>query len=39
VIGALIAFRTIYFLIPFVIGSLMLGAFELAHRRHRASPG
>jgi glycosyltransferase 2 family protein len=39
VIGALIAFRTIYFLIPFVIGSLMLGAFEFAHRRHRALPG
>jgi uncharacterized membrane protein YbhN (UPF0104 family) len=39
VIGALIAFRTIYFLIPFVIGSLMLGAFEFTHRRHRASPG
>ena len=39
VIGALIAFRTIYFLIPFVIGSLMLGAFEFAHRCHRALPG
>jgi glycosyltransferase 2 family protein len=39
VIGALIAFRTMYFLIPFVLGSLLLGAFELTHRRHRASPG
>jgi uncharacterized membrane protein YbhN (UPF0104 family) len=39
VIGALIAFRTMYFLIPFVIASLLLGAFELTHRRHRASSG
>jgi uncharacterized membrane protein YbhN (UPF0104 family) len=33
VIGALIAFRAIYYLIPFVIGCLVLGAVELARRR------
>jgi glycosyltransferase 2 family protein len=33
VIGALIAFRAVYYLIPFAIGCLVLGAVELARRR------
>ncbi|MGH6912384.1 MAG: UPF0104 family protein, partial [Geminicoccales bacterium] len=35
VIGALIAFRVVYFLIPFLIGGLLLCAFELVRRRRR----
>ena len=37
VIGALIAFRAIYFLIPFVIGGLVLGASEIVRRHRRAA--
>jgi uncharacterized membrane protein YbhN (UPF0104 family) len=33
VIGALIAFRAVYYLIPFAIGCLVFGAMELARRR------
>jgi glycosyltransferase 2 family protein len=33
-VGALVAFRVIYFLIPFFIGGLVLGASEIV-RRHR----
>ena len=38
VIGALIAFRAIYYLIPFVIGSLVFGATELVRRQRRPLP-
>jgi hypothetical protein len=38
VIGALIAFRAVYYLIPFAMGLLVLGAVEL-RRRRRASVG
>ena len=38
VIGALIAFRAVYYLIPFVIGSLLFGATELVRRPRRAVP-
>lgn len=38
VVAALIAFRTIYFLIPFAIGSTLLGIIELRRRRQRAGP-
>ncbi|MGH6900398.1 MAG: UPF0104 family protein [Geminicoccaceae bacterium] len=38
VIGALIAFRAVYFLIPFVIGSLVLGVSEIVRRHRRAAP-
>jgi hypothetical protein len=37
VVAALIAFRTIYFLIPFAIGSTLLGLIELRRRRRRAA--
>ncbi len=41
VIGALLAFRAIYYLIPFGIGSLVFGATELLRRQRRpvADPG
>ena len=38
VIGALVAFRAIYYLVPFVIGSLLFGATELVRRQRRALP-
>jgi hypothetical protein len=38
VIGALVAFRAIYFLIPFLIGGVVLGVSELLRRRRRAAP-
>lgn len=38
VIGALIAFRAVYYLVPFAMGLLVLGAVEL-RRRRRASVG
>ena len=38
VIGALVAFRAIYYLIPFVIGSLVFGATELVRRQRRPLP-
>jgi hypothetical protein len=34
VIGALIAFRAIYYLLPFVLGCLVLAAAEVHRRRH-----
>jgi glycosyltransferase 2 family protein len=37
VVGALVAFRAIYFLIPFVIGGLVLGASEIIRRQRRRS--
>jgi uncharacterized membrane protein YbhN (UPF0104 family) len=37
VVGALVAFRAIYFLIPFVIGGLVLGASEIMRRHRRQS--
>ena len=37
VIGALIAFRAIYFLIPFVIGGLVLGIAEIVRRQRGAA--
>jgi uncharacterized membrane protein YbhN (UPF0104 family) len=37
VIGALVAFRAVYFLIPFVIGGLVLGASEMVRRHRRAA--
>lgn len=36
VIGALVAFRVIYYLVPFVIGLALLAAFEWTH--HRQAP-
>jgi glycosyltransferase 2 family protein len=36
VIGALVAFRAVYYLIPFVLGSLTFGITELLHRQRRA---
>jgi uncharacterized membrane protein YbhN (UPF0104 family) len=36
VIGALVVFRVIYFLVPFAIGAALFAAYELAQRR-RAS--
>jgi glycosyltransferase 2 family protein len=38
VVGALVAFRAIYYLIPFLLGSLALGIFELVRRHRRAAP-
>jgi hypothetical protein len=37
-VGAVVAFRVIYFLIPFVIGGLILGVSEIARRQRRAAP-
>jgi glycosyltransferase 2 family protein len=37
VVGALVAFRAVYFLIPFFIGSLVLGASEIIRRHRRKS--
>ena len=41
VIGALVAFRALYDLIPFMLGSLLFGATELVRRQRRpvADPG
>jgi hypothetical protein len=36
VVGALIAFRVIYYLIPFVIGSVLFAACEIVRRQRRA---
>lgn len=36
-VGALVAFRAVYFLMPFFIGGLVLGVAELV-RRHRRKP-
>lgn len=33
VLGALVAFRALYYLLPFVLGAAALGAAELLHRR------
>jgi hypothetical protein len=33
VVGALVAFRVLYFLIPFTIGAALFAAYELAQRR------
>lgn len=38
VFGALVAFRAIYFLIPFFIGGLVFGLCEIVRRRHRPGP-
>lgn len=38
VIGALIAFRVIYYLIPFLIGGVVLGVSEIVRRQRRAAP-
>ena len=38
VIGALIAFRAVYYLIPFLIGGLVLGGSEILRRHRRAVP-
>ena len=37
VIGALVAFRFIYFLVPFTIGAALFAACELAQRRRRGA--
>jgi hypothetical protein len=37
VVGALVAFRAVYFLIPFVIGGLVLGVSEIVRRQRRAA--
>ena len=37
VIGALVAFRAVYFLIPFVIGGLVLGVSEIVRRQRRTA--
>lgn len=37
VIGALLVFRAVYFLIPFILGCLLLAATELARRRQAAA--
>jgi glycosyltransferase 2 family protein len=39
VLGALVAFRAIYFLIPFLIGGAALGISEFLRRRRRGTPG
>ena len=36
VIGALLAFRAVYYLVPFVLGSLTFGVTELLRRQRRA---
>jgi uncharacterized membrane protein YbhN (UPF0104 family) len=36
VIGALVVFRFIYFLVPFPIGAVLFAACELMQRRHGA---
>ena len=36
VIGALVAFRAVYYLVPFVLGSLTFGVTELLRRQRRA---
>jgi uncharacterized membrane protein YbhN (UPF0104 family) len=36
VIGALVAFRAVYYLIPFLIGGLVLGVSEIVRRHRRA---
>lgn len=38
VVAALVAFRVVYFLVPFVFGILLLAAYELILRRRAASP-
>jgi hypothetical protein len=35
VVGALVAFRAIYFLVPFFIGALVFGVAEIVRRHHR----
>jgi glycosyltransferase 2 family protein len=37
VVGALIAFRVVYYLIPFVIGSVLFAACEILRRQRRAT--
>jgi uncharacterized membrane protein YbhN (UPF0104 family) len=37
-VGAVVAFRVIYFLIPFVIGGLVLGVSEIVRRQRRSAP-
>lgn len=37
VVGALIAFRALYYLLPFLLGCLILFATEVHHRRHAAA--
>jgi hypothetical protein len=39
VIGALVAFRVVYYLIPFMIGGLLLGVCELLRRQRRVAAG
>ena len=39
VIGALVAFRVVYYLIPFMIGGLLLGGCELLRRQRRIAAG
>ena len=36
VVGALVAFRALYFLLPFLIGSVVLGIAEIVRRQRRA---
>ncbi|MBN1238157.1 MAG: UPF0104 family protein [Gammaproteobacteria bacterium] len=35
VVGALVAFRAVYYLVPFALGAAAFGAAELLHRRRR----
>ena len=37
VVGALIAFRAVYYLIPFVIGALLFAVCEILRRQRRAA--
>jgi glycosyltransferase 2 family protein len=37
-VGAVVAFRVIYFLIPFLVGGVVLGVCELLRRRRRPAP-
>ena len=39
VVGALVAFRVIYFLVPFAIGAPLFAAYELAQERRGANNG
>ncbi len=39
VIGALLAFRAVYYLVPFVLGGLLFGATELVRRQRGALAG
>jgi glycosyltransferase 2 family protein len=38
VIGGLVAFRVIYYLVPFIIGATLFAAYEVAQRRRANAP-